>query len=94
MAALILTLAVACGNGDGGVRTLTGQVVTVVPSSLTGLAELEVIDDDGVLWRFEARGFVGLTPSHLEEHAALGDLVIVEYFDEDGRLVISRITDG
>ncbi len=94
MSALILTLGVACGDRAIGVLTLTGQVVTVVSASLTGLAELEVIDDDGVLWRFEALGFVGLTPSHLEEHGALGQPVTVEYFEEDGRLVISRITDG
>ena len=84
----------ACGDGDGNALTLTGQVVTVVPASLTGLAGLEVVDGDGVLWRFEARGFVGFTPSHLEEHASMGWPVTVEYFEENGRLVISLITDG
>ena len=94
IAGLLMAFGVACGNGDGGALTLTGQVVTVVPASVTGLAELEVIDDDGMLWRFEASGFVGLTSSHLEEHRALGQPVTVEYFEEDGRLVIRLMTDG
>ena len=72
---------------------MVGQVTNVVSSSVTALAELELVDDDGVVWQFEARGFVGQTPSHLEEHAAMGQSIRVEYFVEDGQLIISAITD-
>jgi hypothetical protein len=92
IAALSISLVVACGSGDGD-RSVVGQVTNVVSSSVTALAELELVDADGVVWQFEARGFVGQTPSHLEEHAAMGQSIRVEYFEEDGQLIISAITD-
>ena len=92
IAALSISLVVACGSGDGD-RSVVGQVTNVVSSSVTVLAELELVDADGVVWQFEARGFVGQTPSHLEEHAAMGQSIRVEYFEEDGQLIISAITD-
>jgi len=92
IAALSISLVVACGSGDGD-RSVVGQVTNVVSSSVTALAELELVDADGVVWQFEARGFVGQTPSHLEEHAAMGQSIRVEYFVEDGQLIISAITD-
>lgn len=72
---------------------MVGQVTNVVSSSVTALAELELVDADGVIWQFEARGFVGQTPSHIQEHAAMGQSIRVEYFEEDGLLIISAITD-
>jgi hypothetical protein len=93
-AVLSISSTTACGSDDGGQSVVIGQVTDVVSSSVTALAELEVIDANGALWRFEAHGFVGMTPSHLEEHGVLGTDVRVEYFEEDGRLVISEITDG
>jgi hypothetical protein len=92
IAALSISLVVACGSGDGD-GSVVGQVTNVVSSSVTALAELELVDADGVVWQFEARGFVGQTPSHLEEHAAMGQSIRVEYFEEDGQLIISAITD-
>ena len=92
IAALSISLVVACGSGDGD-RSVVGQVTNVVSSSVTALAELELVDADGVVWQFEARGFVGQTPSHLEEHAAMGQSIRVEYFEEDGQLIISAIRD-
>ena len=92
IAALSISLVVACGSGDGD-RSVVGQVTNVVSSSVTALAELELVDADGVVWQFEARGFVGQTPSHLQEHAARGQSIRVEYFEEDGQLIISAITD-
>jgi len=92
VAVLSISLLAACGSGDG-YRFVVGQVTNVVPSSVTVLAELELVDADGVVWQFEARGFVGQTPSHLQEHAAMGQSLRVEYFEEDGHLIISAITD-
>lgn len=90
---LVMILGLACGGGDEGPSIVSGQVVTVLPASLTGLAGLELMDENGKLWQFEARGFVEFTPSHLEEHKAGRQAVKVDYFEENGRLVIRRITD-
>ena len=92
IAGLSISLMVACGSGDGD-RSVVGQVTNVVSSSVTALAELELVDAEGVTWQFEARGFVGQTPSHLQEHAAMGQSIQVEYFEEDGQLIISAVTD-
>jgi len=93
-AVLSMSSTTACGPDDGGQAVVVGRVTEVVSASVTALADLEVIDGEGTLWRFEAHGFVGMTPSHLEEHRVLGTDVRVEYFEEDGRLVIIEITDG
>jgi len=92
IAGLSVLLIVACGSGDGD-RSVVGRVTDVVSSSVTALAELELVDADGVIWQFKARGFVGQTPSHLQEHAAMGQTIRVEYFEENGQLIISAITD-
>jgi hypothetical protein len=92
VAVLSISLSAACGSGDG-YRFVVGQVTNVVPSSVTALAELELVDADGVVWQFKALGFVGQTPSHLEEHAATGQSIRVEYFEADGHMIISAITD-
>ena len=92
IAALSISLTVACGSDDGD-RSVVGQVTNVVSSSVTALTELELIDAEGVSWQFEARGFVGQTPSHIQEHAAMGQSIRGEYFEEDGKLIISAITD-
>lgn len=92
IAALSILLIAACGSGDGD-RSVVGQVTNVVSSSVTALAELELVDSEGVTWQFKARGFVGQTPSHIQEHAAMGQSIRVEYFEENGQLIISAITD-
>jgi hypothetical protein len=92
VAVLSISLLAACRSGDG-YWFVVGQVTNVVPSSITTLAELELVDADGVIWQFEARGFVGQTPSHLQEHATMGQSIRVEYFEENGYLIISAITD-
>lgn len=92
VAVLSISLLAGCGSGDG-YRFVVGQVTNVVPSSVTALAELELVDADGVVWQFKALGFVGQTPSHLEEHAATGQSIRVEYFEADGHMIISAITD-
>ena len=92
VAVLSISLSAACGSGDG-YRFVGGHVTNVVPSSVTALAELELVDADGVVWQFNALGIVGQTPSHLEEHAATGQSIRVEYFEADGHMIISAITD-
>ena len=93
-ATLLITVGAACGSGDGDRLEVTGQVTRVVGSSVTALSELDIVDDDGVTWKFEARGFVGFTPSHVEEHAATGASVRVQYFEKDGKLIVIEASDG
>jgi len=93
LATLLASLTIACGSDDPDQMVVTGLVTNVVSSSVTALSELELTDADGVAWQFKARGFVGMTPSHLTEHGATGSEINVEYFEENGQLVISSITD-
>ncbi|MCZ6538534.1 MAG: hypothetical protein O6922_01740 [Chloroflexi bacterium] len=75
--------------------TVTGEVVSVEPASVTTIASLTLIDDAGREWKFEGGGtFAGLTPSHLEEHRALGEQVTVEYEETGaGTLKILNVLD-
>jgi hypothetical protein len=75
--------------------TVTGRVVRVESASVTTIASLTLVDDSGEQWVFEGAGsFAGFTPSHLEEHRALGEGVTVEYeMTAAGTLTILGITD-
>ena len=89
--------AVACdeasGGPDDGLRQVRGQVVEVVPRSITEVETLRVRDEDGREYVFATEGFVGFTPSHLREHSLFGQTVLVTYREEDGRLVAVRTED-
>ena len=85
---------VACqpAAGDG---VVVGHVIDVTAKSLVEVETLTVVDDDGKEWVFNGGEFPGFTPSHLEEHQALGEPVRVFYVtEEDGSLRIVRIEDG
>lgn len=85
---------VACqpASGDG---VVVGHVIEVTAKSLVEVETLTVVDDDGNTWVFNGGEFPGFTPSHLEEHQALGEPVRVFYVtEEDGSLRIVRIEDG
>ncbi len=93
-AALPALLGTACGSDGSEQTSVTGRVTNVVSASVTVVSELDLVDATGVIWRFGARGFVGMTPSHLEEHGATGEPVTIEYLEEGGRLIITHVTDG
>ena len=60
--------------------TVTGRLVSVESASVTTIASLTLVDDSGKQWVFEGKGtFAGFTPSHLDEHRALGEGVTIEY---------------
>lgn len=82
-------------NTDPGPDTVTGQIVSVEPASVTTILSLTLVDDSGRQWKFEGGGtFAGLTPSHLEEHMALRDQVTVEYeTTATGILKILKVSD-
>ena len=64
----------------------SGQVV---------ISTVEVVDEDGKLWRAEARGILipEFTPSHLNEHKVLGLKVTLTFYREGDVLVLTDITD-
>lgn len=79
-------------TGDGAI---VGHVLEVTARSLVEVDTLKVVTDDGTVWVFSGGEFPGFTPSHLEEHQALGEPVRVFYVrEEDGSLRIVRIEDG
>ena len=87
-------VAVACQptTGDGAV---VGHVTEVTARSLVEVESLTIVTGDGKEWVFSGGEFPGFTPSHLEEHQALGEPVRVFYVrEEDGSLRIVRIEDG
>ena len=81
------------GESDGGLRQVRGQVVEVVPRSITEVETLRVRDEKGREYVFVTEGFVGFTPSHLREHSLFGQTVLVTYREEGGRLVAVRTED-
>ena len=85
---------VACKPASGD-DVVVGHVTEVTAKSLVEVETLTVLDDDGTIWVFNGGEFPGFTPSHLEEHQALGEPVRVFYVtEEDGSLRIVRIEDG
>ena len=79
-------------TGDG---VVVGHVVEVTAKSLVEFETLTIMTADGKKWVFSGGEFPGFTPSHLEEHQALGEPVRVFYVtEEDGSLHIVRIEDG
>ncbi len=74
---------------------MVGHVIEVTAKSLVEFESLTIVAEDGTKWVFAGGEFPGFTPSHLEEHQALGEPVRVFYVrDEDGSLRIVRIEDG
>ena len=92
LAAICVIVACQPASGDG---VVVGHVVDVKAVSLVEFESLTIVDDDGTKWVFSGGEFPGFTPSHLEEHQALGEPVKVFYeTEEDGSLRIVRIEDG
>lgn len=93
--AAVVLIAYGISTVAVGPDTVTGQVVSVEPASVTTILSLMLEDDSGKLWTFEGGGtFAGFTPSHLEEHMALREQVTVEYEETStGTLKILRLSD-
>ena len=94
VAALIsIALAVISIKRDGD--AVRGQVVSVEPASVTTISNLTIREDTGKVWTFEGVGtFSGFSPSHLNEHKALQEMITVVYEEsEPGVLTIVSISD-
>ena len=93
IALLVPALAACSGESDDGLK-VTGQVVSVTPRTIAEFETLVIEDEDGKLWEFEGGLFSGFTPSHLDEHKALQEPVIVWYEQTGESLRVTRIEDG
>ena len=92
LAAICIVLGCQPASGDGEV---VGHVVEVIAKSLVEVETLTIVTSDGTEWEFAGGEFSGFTPSHLEEHQALGEPVKVVYVrEDDGSFRIVRIEDG
>ena len=99
---LLITLAIAgCSGGmEAGptpvsVDTVKGLIRNVVARSPLELETLDVEDEKGTLWKFEARGkrLRLFTPSHLNEHMVLGIQVTVIFHSDDGAHILDDVID-
>lgn len=100
LCALLATFAALACDANGAddapaTQSIRGQVLQVDARSLLELEALELLDGNGVAWRFEGRGIAipGFAPSHLNEHKLLGQPVVVFYQREGDALVLRNITD-
>ena len=100
LCALLATFAALACDANGAddapaTQSIRGQVLQVDARSLLELEALELLDGNGVTWRFEGRGIAipGFAPSHLNEHKLLGQPVEVFYRREGDALVLRNITD-
>lgn len=98
VAALAALACTASSDHDatGGDReSVRGLIRGVETQSLLALKSLDLTDEAGNTWHFEAEGktFASFTPSHLNDHMLLGLRVTVVFRREGERLVVEDITD-
>ena len=76
-------------------ESVHGLIRGVEAQPLLQLKSLDVIDDAGNTWHFEAKGktFASFTPSHLNEHILQGLRVTVVFHREGEMLAVDDITD-
>ncbi len=90
-AASVLLITVACGGGE---RSVTGIVLEAVARDLVEIELLRVRDADGRVWEFTTEGNVGISAAHLKQHQVLGEMVLVTYMEEGGRLIATDVSDA
>jgi hypothetical protein len=83
---------VACRQEARPTR-LDGLVVEVQTASLLQVASFTLRTDDGTLVELIVEGDVGVTPSHLREHMALGDPVTVTVRYDDDLTIATWVYD-
>ncbi len=91
-AAVLATLLLLAGCSDAQ-KTVRGHILDVQASSLTDVASLTLLDAEGKVWRFEAQGNLGFTPSHIREHMMQGEEMTVTYREKGDDLVALRVAD-
>ena len=95
MSALVCTASSDEDAAGADRESVRGLIRAVESRSLLALDSLDLTDDEGVTWHFEAEGkiFTSFTPSHLSEHMLQGLRVTVVFHREGERLVLDDVTD-
>lgn len=97
--AILALIVVACGNGEPEPRTesIAEGVVVDVQGTLTEVQSFELTLPDGSRLTFVPEAGVlersGFSPSHLREHAGLGQPVSVRYLVVEGEHRVTSIGD-
>jgi len=91
--AVVVIFSVGCRSGEVELRAVRGHVTSVEAASLLEIKLLTVVDEGGKTWEFTADRVLEFTPSHLREHMALGQPVVVTYREVRGRLVAEGLSD-
>lgn len=73
--------------------SVTGQVGKIEPASLLTVRTLTLIEKSHRVWRFEGTNYKGFSPAHLREHKLQGLPITVNFYEEDGTLLIETIID-
>ncbi|MCH8061608.1 MAG: hypothetical protein IH861_03810 [Chloroflexi bacterium] len=95
LAALACTDSSVDDAAGAGRESVHGLIRSVEAQTLLELKSLDLIDEAGNTWHFEANGktFASFTPSHLNEHMLLGLRVTVVFHRDGELLVVDDITD-
>lgn len=86
-------LLVACRQ-EVRAEKVRGLVIQVQAATFTQIQAFSVRTDDGEIWEFIVEGDVGITPSHLREHMALADPIIVSVRYQDGLNIATLVEDA
>lgn len=95
----ISALACAFSSEEGATgadqESVRGLIRAVESRSLLALDSLDLTDEAGVTWHFEAerKTFTSFTPSHLSEHMLQGLRLTVVFHMEGEWLVLDDVTD-
>lgn len=85
-------LLAGCGSAPAP-QQVRGLVLSVQAATFTQIASFTLRAEDGTTLDFVVEENVGMTPSHLREHGALGEPVTVTFRRADGLLIATRIDD-
>ena len=69
------------------------MILEVNARDISEIESFRLSGEDGSLYNFTTKDFIGFTPSHLLEHQALGEPVSVKYIENDGVSIALELTD-
>ena len=93
VAALVLPLVAAC---EPTLRQQTGIVVAVESPGLGRVDSFRLLTSGGETLTFDTTSLAfrpEFPAPHLAEHQVIGDLIVVTYRQEGGRLVVTQLDD-
>lgn len=95
LAALACTTSSVDDAAGAGRESVHGLIRAVEAQTLLELKSLDLTDEAGKTWHFDAKGkiFASFTPSHLNEHMLQGLPVTVVFHRDGEMLVVDDITD-